>query len=71
MRSNWMPVDVVGNGSELVCLDCKAKPTVNAYALALVVGDLIAVSDPRRYGVPVLIDPFGGVALAAQGPEHH
>lgn len=71
MRSNWMPVDVVGHGFELACPDCKAKPTVNAYALAHVVGNSIAASSHSLHGVPILIDPFGGFALVAESLENH
>ena len=52
-----------GVGQEFKCPECKASPGANGFELARVVSEAIARSTEPGWGLPVLIDPFGGATV--------
>jgi len=61
VRNNWSPPEMQGDGFQLICSDCKAKPVVNAYDLAYVVRYAVSGHDIPSSGSPILIDPNGEI----------
>ena len=57
----WM--SVTGSGLKFVCPECDAQPKANAFEVARVAGEAIARSTEPDWGLPVLIDPFGGATV--------
>jgi len=60
---SWVFLDST-TGQEFECPECKAHPVANGVELARVVVEAIARSTERGWGLPVLIDPFGGATVA-------
>jgi hypothetical protein len=66
-HSTWEYMELIGDSSyQFRCPECKAAPVVSAFELALVVGDATARSSTPNWGLPVLIDPWGGSTVGAE-----
>jgi len=63
VRNNWSIPVMQGNGFELVCSDCKSKPLVNAYDLALVVGHVVKDCEVPSSGAPIFVDHNGEILI--------
>ena len=63
VRHSFVWMDVDGTGLCFKCSVCNAEPSVDAFKLAVVVGDAITQCPEPSLGLPVLIDPWGGATV--------
>lgn len=66
VRNNWRSIELIGDGFQLRCANCRCKPVVNAQHLADLVGEAMSEGETPLFGRPILIDPFGGFEMLGE-----